>query len=130
MDRLTAQGQAFEVMSRAMYTDRCTIQRPTTTKGPTGGNVPGAAEVLATDVPCRRWSSSANEREFAGAPHGSNAYTVRMPEWHNSQMLEVDSRCELVIAAREGGAAAQTLKVIAPLPSGSGKVDIVAVKQT
>lgn len=129
MDRLTAQSQAFSSFSTAAYDDRCTIQRPTSAKGSTGGNVPGAPQVLATNVPCRLSASSASEREFAGAPQGATAYTVRLPQFKGSMPLEIDSRCELVVAAR-GSIASQTLKVTAPLLDMDGKIDVVAVKHT
>jgi hypothetical protein len=127
MDRLTAQGQAFAIIAAAMYTDRCTIRRRRSTK--VGLDTTFASEVLASNVPCRIRPSSAYEKETAGATQGSTAYTVRMPAWDGQTPLILDSKCLLDIAAR-GEVEAQTLTVIAPLPSSGTKLDAVAVSQS
>lgn len=128
MDRLTAQAQVFAVASRAMYTDRMTIRRPASTKGATAGNVPSTAEVLATDIPCRIRPASADERELAGATQGTNAFVVKAPALDGSSLIQIDSKCELVIAAR-GHVPAQTLKAVSPLPNQGMSFEVVATKQ-
>lgn len=128
MDRLTAQGQAFSVAAATMYTDRCTIRRVSKVKGSDMGNT-NSETILATGLPCRLSSSSATERQIAGATEGSTAYTVRIPYWQNGAPVRLDSTCYLDIAAREGGVPAQTLHVIAPLPGSGTMLDAVAERQ-
>src|SRR5690242_15768209 len=115
MGRLTAQGKAFQSFAAAAYDDRCTIRKVSKIKGVDMGNTNGET-ILASDVPCRLSPSSAQEREIAGATEGSTAYTVRIPFWQNGSPITIDSTCYFDIAAREG-VAAQTLHVVAPLPS-------------
>lgn len=129
MDRLTAQGQAFSTMAEAMYTDRCTIRRRVASKAADGGNLV-TDHVLAADVPCRIRPSSAQEKEIAAATQGSTAYTVRIPAWQHEVPVDLDSSCFLDIAARDGGVEAQTLSVVAPLPSSGTQIDAVAVRQS
>lgn len=110
-----------------MYVDRCTIKRRVSTK--VGLDTTYAPETLATSVPCRIKPSSASERETAGATQGVTTYTVRMPQWHGDAVIVIDSKCYLEIAAR-GEVDAQTLNIIAPLPSPSGTLDAVAIRQS
>lgn len=128
MDRLTTQGQAFEVMAGAMYTDRCTIRRVSKVKGADMGST-NSEMILASNVPCRLSPASAQERQIAGATEGSTAYTVRIPYWQEGTPITLDSTCYFDIAAREL-VAAQTLHVIAPLPGSGTKIDAVAEKQS
>ena len=128
MDRLTATGQAFATSAAAMYVDRCTIRRRVSTKAPDGGNLV-TQQIIASDVPCRLSASSADERLTAGAPEGRTAYTVRMPAWQGEIPIRLDSECFLDIAAR-GRVEAQSLAVVAPLPSSGLKLDAVAVRQS
>lgn len=116
MDRLTAQGKAFATSSAAMYTDRMTIRRRTSKSGPHGGQIPGAIEVLASNVPCRVRPASASEKQLAGETRGETALLVKAPAWQGSELIEIDATCEIEIAAR-GPVRAQTLKVVAPLPN-------------
>ena len=129
MDRTTFTGQAFDTMASAMYDDRATIRRRVRTKATDGGNLV-ADEVLASDVPIRIKPSTAQEKEIAGATEGSTAFTVRMPAWQADVPLTLDSKCFLDIAARDGGVEAQTLTVVAPLPSTGSMLDAVATRQT
>lgn len=124
MDRLTAQGKTFGIAAAAMYVDRCTIMRPSSTIGPHGGRIPGAPTVLAADVPCRTSPASASERQLAGATQGETALKIRMPAWQDDQLVEVDATCEIIIAAR-GGIPAQTLKVVAPLPNQGLTLEVI-----
>lgn len=128
MDRLTAQGKAFAVQAAAMYTDRCNIVRRVSQKS--GLDNTYAPQTVASDVPVRIRPSSAQEKETAGATQGSTAYTVRMPAWDGDTLIALDSTCVLEIAARDGGVEAQTLNVVAPLPSSGTKLDAVAVRQS
>ena len=116
-------------MAAAMYEDRATIRRRVRTKATDGGNLV-ADEILASDIPIRIKPSSAQEKEIAGATEASTAYTVRMPAWQETVPLVLDSKCFLDIAARDGGVEAQTLSVVAPLPSTGSMLDAVAVRQT
>lgn len=116
-------------MAAAMYVDRLTIRRVSKVKGADMGNT-NTETVLASDVPCRLKASSAQERQIAGATEGSTAYTVRMPYWQNETPIQLDSTCYLDIAARDGGVAAQTLHVIAPLPGSGTLIDVVVERQS
>lgn len=127
MDRLTAQGKAFASHAEAAYDDRCTIRKVSKVKGADMGNT-NSETILATDVPCRLSSPTAQERQIAGATEGSTAYMVRIPYWQNDTPITLDSTCYFDIAAREGGVPAQTLHVIAPLPGSGTKIDAVAEK--
>ena len=128
MDRITAQGQAFGVIAAAQYVDRMTIQRRKSTKGPTGGNIPADPEVLAENVPCRITPTSASEKELVGQTTETELYTVKAPAFQGSELIEIDAQCEIVIAAREGGVAAQTLICVAPLPNNGLTFEVVATK--
>lgn len=128
MDRTTQVGRDFAIMARAMYDDRCTIVRRVSTKS--GLDTVSASQVIATDVPVRIKPSSASEKETAGATVGSTAFTVRMPAWDGDSVIQLDSKCYLEVEARDGGVEAQTLNVIAPLPSSGLKLDAVAVRQS
>lgn len=114
-------------MAAAMYDDRCTIRRLTSTTGTHGGQIPGSPTVLATDVPCRTRPASATERQVAGATQGETALVIKMPAWHNDAPLTVEARCEIEIAARDA-IAAQVLKIIAPLPNQGISIEVVATK--
>jgi len=116
MDRLTKQALIFQSSSKKSYTDRMTIRQRGTTSGPHGGQVPGAALVLASNVPCKVRPANANEKQLAGATEGEIALLVKAPALQNSEMIVIDATCEIEIAAR-GKMKAQTLKVVAPLPN-------------
>lgn len=126
MDRLTAQSQAFATIAQAVYTDRCTIKRKVSTKS--GLDTTFTQQIVATNVPCRLRPSSAEEKQIAQATQGSTAYTVRIPMWQGQSVIEIDSKCFLEIAAR-GKVEAQTLQVVAPLPSSGAGIDAVAIRQ-
>lgn len=127
MDLLTKKGQMFGNIAEKMYTDRMTIRRQTTTKGPAGGNIPGAPLILASNVPCRIKPASANERELAGATQGANAYLIKSPAWQGSELIQIDATCEIVIAARDI-IPEQILKVIAPLSNQGLTIEVVGTK--
>lgn len=128
MDRLTAQGQALATIVAAMYTDRCVIRRVSKVKGADMGNR-NSETILASAVPVRLTPASATERQIAGATEGATAYKVRLAPWQGDVPVELDSTCYLDIAAR-GRVEAQTLHVIAPLPSSGLKLEAVAERQT
>lgn len=90
--------------------------------------MPGAPTVLASDVPCRVKPASASEKQLAGATQGDLALLVRMPAWQGAELIEIDARCEIIIAAR-GGMPAQTLKAIAPLPNQGLTLEVVGTRQ-
>lgn len=127
-DRLTDQGRAFGNISRAMYRDRMTIRRRTSTSGPHGGQVPGTAVVLARDVPCRTRPADASEKQLAGETTGEIAIVVKAPAWQGSDLIEIDATCEIEIAPR-GRVPAQTLKAVAPLPNQSLTFEVVGTKR-
>lgn len=110
----------------AFLPDLMTIRRPTSTKGPTGGNLPGAPQVLASNVPCKLRAPSGREIEIAGATQGGLVVVVKTPSWHSSGFLIVDSKCELLIA--EGTQPAQTLKVIVQLPNSGPFTEILTTR--
>lgn len=126
MDRLTAQELAFSTIAKATYSDRCTITRKVSAKS--GLDTTYTHQVVATDVPIRLRPSSAQEREVAGAVQGTTAYTARIPLYQNGNVIELDSKCFIEIAAR-GKVEAKTLQVIAPLPSSGAGIDAVAIRQ-
>lgn len=127
MDRETAQSQGFASFTKAAYRDRCTIKRKVSAKS--GLDTTYTQEIVATDVPVRLRPSTAQERQVAGATQGSTAFTARIPAWQGQDIIEIDSKCFLEIAAR-GKVEAQTLQVVAPLPSSGAGIDAVAIRQT
>lgn len=126
MDRLTAQSQAFSTIAKAVYSDRCTIKRKVSAKS--GLDTTYTHEIVATDVPVRLRPSTAQERQVAGATQGSTAFTARIPSWQGGNVIEIDSKCFLEIAAR-GKVEAQILQVVAPLPSSGAGIDAVVIRQ-
>lgn len=127
-DRLTEQGRVFGNISAAMYKDRMTIRRRGTKSGPHGGQVPGAALVLARNVPCKVRPANANERQLAGQTEGEIALLVKAPAWQGSELIDIDATCEIEIAAR-GPIPAQTLKAVAPLPNQGLTFEVVGTKR-
>lgn len=127
MDRLTAQSKGFESFTKAAYGDKCTIKRKVSSKQ--GLDTIYSHQVIAVNVPCRKWPSTADERQVAGATQGSTAYTVRLSLWQGDSVIDLDSTCFLEIAAR-GKVEAQTLQVVAPLPSSGAGIDAVAIRQS
>lgn len=123
MDRITAHGRLHASIMAAQYDDRCTIRRIGKTTGADMGSR-STETIIATDVPCKLSASSGDERVIAGATEGRTALTVRMPAWEGVRPLDLDSNCYLDIAAR-GEVEAQTLHVIAPLPSSGLKLEAV-----
>lgn len=128
MDLLTEKGKMFGNIAIEMYTDRMTIRRQTSTKGPAGGNLPSTPVILASNVPCRIRPASATEREVAGATQGANAFLVKAPAWQGSDLIQIDATCELVIAARDS-IPEQVLKVVAPLSNQGLTLEVVGTKQ-
>lgn len=127
-DRLTEQGRVFGNISRAMYKDRMTIRKRSSTSGPHGGQVPGGFTVLASNVPCRVRPANANETQLAGQTTGEIALVVKSPAWQGSDLIDIDATCEIEIAAR-GSIPAQTLKAVAPLPNQSLTFEVVGTRR-
>lgn len=123
-DRFTRQGQTRARSATRRYVDRCTIRRAGTTKGPHGGQIPAAPEILASGVPCRTSPASANEKQLAGATTSETAVKVSIPAWQSETPIDIDATCEVEIHAR-GALSAQLLKVVAPLPNRGLGLEVV-----
>lgn len=128
MDRLTATSEVFQSFAAAAYDDHATIKRKVSSK--VGLDTSYTHQVIASNVPVRIRPSSASEKEVVGAEQGSTHFTVRMSAKDVHGLAELDSTCILEIAAVSGRVEAHSLNVIAPLPSASGVLDAVTVRQS
>lgn len=96
------------------FPDTVTFKRSTVTKGSAGGNLaPASANTTPASVPCRYRPAGAGERELAGKAISGTAYMIFVPAQYSSALIDVDSKCQAVIAARSGSPAepARTLNV-------------------
>lgn len=108
-----AMGAALGVMGEAMYPDTVTFRRPTTTKGSAGGNVMSATgnPTDPQNVPVRYYPASGSEITQAGKPISGTSYMLKVPNSYEDALIDVDSTCLAIIAARPGGEEARTLRV-------------------
>lgn len=114
MTMFNSMASAFSVMTAAMYSDVVTFKRSTVTKGTAGGNLAGApANTTPASVPCRYRPASGSERELSGKTLSGTAYMIFVPAQYSSALIDVDSKCQAVIAARSGSPAepARTMNV-------------------
>lgn len=112
MSMFNTMAVAFGTMTAAMYTDTVTFKRSGVTKGSAGGNIIGSpTNNTPANVPCRYQPASASERELAGKAISGTAYMIYVPAQFSSALIDVDSKCQAVIAARSGGEPARTMNV-------------------
>src|SRR5687768_13162181 len=88
------------------FADTVTFKRLTQTKGTAGGNIsPATVSATPSSVPCRYRPASGSERELAGKTISGAAYMIFVPAQYSSALIDVDSKCQAVIAARSGSPA-------------------------
>lgn len=115
MGHMTAMAEAYGIASDAMYEDRVTFNKSAITKGTSAGNVVGAPAAIATAIPCRYRPASASEIQRAGKTIAGSAYMICVPASYEGALVQVDSECQAVVAARNGGEVSRTFNVVAPL---------------
>ncbi len=103
---------AFGTMSAAMYPDTVTFMRPTNSVDTVGGITTSTAATSPTSVPCRWRPLTAKELEVAVKRESEADYAIFVPAQYSSALIDVDGRCDAVIAARSGSPAepARTFK--------------------
>lgn len=112
---MTALSQAYGVIAEAMYEDRVTFKRPSATTDTVGGSTRVFAETDPDDIPCRYRPASGSEIQRANQVLSKTAYSIFVPATYENELVDVDARCQAVIAAREDGEVTRTFNVVAPL---------------
>lgn len=105
---------AIEVGRRASesFPDTVTFSRPTSAKDSSGGTTYTNANTSPANVPCRYRPSSGDEVELAGKTISGNAYTIIVPAYFSSALVDVDSKSKAVVAARSGGEVSRTFNIV------------------
>ncbi len=115
MGPLTAMSEAYSVSSAAMYEDRVTFQRSTSTKGSDGGDLAPVPVDTTAGVPCRYRPATGKESEVSGKTVSGTTYMIFVPSSFADALVDVDAKCQAVMAARDGGEVSRTFNVVAPL---------------
>ena len=110
---------ALGVAAAAMYPDLVTFQRPTSTAGTDGGLKTSLANTSPASVPCRYRPASDRENTIANMRVTGTLYAIFVPAQYSSSLIDVDGKCDALIAARSGGEPARTLHV-SGIERGSG----------
>jgi len=125
IDKKRLRTRAFNrKWERTLSRSLLTLQRPSFTKGPTGGNVPGEPTVLATNRRCIVRTATGKEIQVAGATQGSLTMIVETLAWDGTARLQIDSSSQLVVTGE--GQESQILQIVAPLPDDGVTVEIIA----
>ena len=81
--------------------DRVTFERPTVSTDTSGGHTRAFANTNAVSIPCVIDTASANQRASLGEKIVKGTlYALYIPSQYSSVVLDVDSTCNAVIAAR------------------------------
>lgn len=111
-DMFNAMSEAFGDIAVATYPDVATFTKSSNTKSNVGGNIPGApVDRLPKNIPCRYKPASGYQKTLAEKPMSGTVYMFRFPSQFSGDFVNVDSRCDLELAARENGPAAKTFSI-------------------
>ena len=99
---------AFGVATAASYPDLVTFQRPTNTAGTDGGLKTSLANTSPASIPCRYRPATVNEKTISNERVAGALYAIFVPAQYSSSLIDVDAKCDAVIAARSGGEPART----------------------
>lgn len=102
---------ALGVMTAAQWPDSVTFNRPTNTVDTVGGITTTTAATTPASVPCRYRPLTAKELEIASKRQSEADYAIFVPAQYSSSLVDVDAKCDAVIAARSGGEPARTFKL-------------------
>jgi hypothetical protein len=100
-----------QVKAFAEYPNRVTFNRPTNTVSAAGGVTASRAATSPSGVPCRYSPASGAEKSVSDKIVSGTAYMVHVPSFFSSSLVDVDARCDAVIAALPGGEPSLTLHV-------------------
>lgn len=127
MGQMNAMAQAYQGMAEAMYEDRVTFNISSITKSSSGGNIVGSPSPVASSIPCRPpRPASGKEIQSAGKTIAGTAYVIAVPAMYQDELVEVDSECTAVVAARNGGEVSRTFNVVAPLRKSGIEIEVLA----
>lgn len=107
IDRLAT---VFGVRSDRTFQDSVTFKRPTNTKDTVGG-VTQSFSATTSNVPCKCEPTSGAQREVANKLIANSNYVIKVPSYFSSALVDVDGRCQAIIAARSGGEPSRTFNV-------------------
>ena len=102
---------AYGVAAAAMFPDTVTFKRATSTVDTVGGVTTSLANTTPASVPCRYRPARENERTLASRTISGNLYMIFVPAQFSSALVDVDAKCDAVIAARTSGEPARTFHV-------------------
>lgn len=107
-----AMAAAYGVIASAQYPDTVTFKRPTNVKDSVGGITTTLANTSPASVPCRWRPLTAREKDIASKRESEADYAIFVPAQFSSALIDVDAKCDAVIAARSGSPAepARTFK--------------------
>lgn len=81
--------------------DRVTFQRPTVSTDTAGGHTQSPASTVPAGVPCVIDTATPNQRALLGDKViKGTLYALLIPAQYGSVIVDLDSRCDAVVAAR------------------------------
>lgn len=110
--RLAIFSAKLDSRSAFKYPDRCTFKRIAETKGSAGGNV-RTATATSSSVPCFLAPVPVRNAEHivSMAAQSEAIYDITIPGTYSSALVDVDAKCQAIVAAR-GGEPQRTYNVV------------------
>lgn len=93
------------------FVDTVTFKRPSNTADAVGGVTTTLANTTPTTVPCRYRPASGSERSVGDKVISGNAYMIFVPAQYSSSLIDVDAKCQAVIASRTSGEPSRTFHI-------------------
>ncbi len=103
-----AMAVAYGVASLAAFPDTVTFKRPTSTVDTVGGMTTSLANTTPASVPCRYRPASERERQIGNKQVAGSLYAIFVPAQYSSALVDLDAKCDVVMAARSGGEPTRT----------------------
>ena len=116
------------VAVRPFMEDRVTFKRPTVTTDTAGGHTETLNNTTPTSIPCVIDTASPNQRAMLGDKIiKGTLYALTIPARYSSSVVDVDTTCDAVVAAR-GVYAERTFHVQGIDPIAGAAITVLASK--
>lgn len=109
--RITQLAQSFGARAGGTFQDTVTFKRPTNAKDSVGGVVSTEAATSPASIPCKYSPYTGRQFQAGEKTISETSYVIKVPSAYSSALVDVDGRCQAIIAARSGGEPARTFNV-------------------
>lgn len=109
--RITQLAQSFGARAPGTFQDTVTFNRPVNTKDAVGGVTASYGATIPASIPCKYEAYTGKQFQVGEKVISEASYVIKVPSYYSAALVDVDARCQAVIAARSGGEPARTFNV-------------------